>query len=176
MQANTRKLTVYIAMSLDGFIAKPGDDLSFLTRVEKEGEDYGYSSFYARIDTVIMGRKTYDWVYSMTNEAPHSDKKLYVFTRQTELAKEGIRHLGYPEYFGNALVVFKVLGVLAIVIPQVPKRVKEWAYAGFAFDFLFAAISHGAVDGINGQTFFPLVVLGILAVSYIYYHKLIVTN
>ncbi|BDB54275.1 hypothetical protein GENT5_05800 [Flavobacterium ammoniigenes] len=94
-------------------------------------------------------------------------------TSQTELAKEGIRHLGYPEYFGNVLVVFKVLGVLAIVIPQVSKRVKEWAYAGFAFDFLFAAISHGAVDGVNGQTFFPLVVLGILAVSYIYYHKLI---
>ena len=94
-------------------------------------------------------------------------------TSQTELAKEGIRHLGYPEYFGNALIVFKILGVLAIVIPQVSKRVKEWAYAGFAFDFLFAAISHGAVDGINGQTFFPLVLLGVLAVSYIYHHKLI---
>ena len=94
-------------------------------------------------------------------------------TSQTELAKEGIRHLGYPEYFGNALVVFKVLGVLVLIIPQIPQRVKEWAYAGFAFDFLFAAISHGTVDGVNGQTFFPLVVLGILAVSYIYYHKLI---
>jgi hypothetical protein len=93
-------------------------------------------------------------------------------TSQTELAKEGIRHLGYPEYFGNALVVFKILGVLILVIPQVPKRLKEWAYAGFTFDFLFAAISHGAVDGINGQTFFPLVVLGVLAVSYVYYHKL----
>lgn len=93
-------------------------------------------------------------------------------TSQTELAKEGIRHLGYPMYFGNALVIFKILGVLALVIPQIPKRVKEWAYAGFAFDFLFAAISHGAVDGINGQTFFPFVVLGILMVSYIYYHKL----
>ena len=92
-------------------------------------------------------------------------------TSQTELAKEGIRHLGYPEYFGNALVVFKVFGVLAIVIPKVPARIKEWAYAGFAFDFLFAAISHGAVDGINGQTFFPLIVFGILAISYIYYHK-----
>ena len=92
-------------------------------------------------------------------------------TSQTELAKEGIRHLGYPEYFGNALVVFKVIGVLAIVIPKVPARIKEWAYAGFTFDFLFAAISHWAVDGINGQTFFPLIVFGILAVSYIYYHK-----
>lgn len=93
-------------------------------------------------------------------------------TSQTELAKQGIRHLGYPEYFGNALVVFKVLGVLLLVIPAIPKRVKEWAYAGFVFDFLFAAISHGAVDGVNFQTFFPLIVLGILAVSYIYYHKL----
>ena len=93
-------------------------------------------------------------------------------TSQTELAKEGIRHLGYPEYFGNTLVVFKVIGVIAIIIPKVPARIKEWAYAGFAFDFLFASISHGVVDGINGQTFFPLVVLAILAVSYIYYHKL----
>ena len=94
-------------------------------------------------------------------------------TSQTELATEGIRHLGYPEYFGTALVIFKILGVLALVIPQIPKRVKEWAYAGFAFDFIFAAISHGAVDGINGQTFFPMLVLGILAVSYVYYHKII---
>ena len=93
-------------------------------------------------------------------------------TSQTELAKEGIRHLGYPEYFGNALVVFKILGVLALVIPQVPKRVKEWAYAGFAFNFVFATISYGAVDGINGQTFFPLVIFGILVISYIYYLKL----
>jgi putative copper export protein len=93
-------------------------------------------------------------------------------TSQTELAKEGIRHLGYPEYFGNALIVFKVLGVLALVVPQIPKRVKEWAYAGFVFDFIFATISHGAVDGINGQTLFPLVFLAILGVSYSYYHKL----
>ncbi|MEY4065728.1 MAG: hypothetical protein RIR26_1936 [Pseudomonadota bacterium] len=93
-------------------------------------------------------------------------------TFQSEMAKEGIRHLGYPEYFGNALVVFKILGVIAIVIPKVTKRIKEWAYAGFGFDFIFAAISHGAVDGITGQTFFPFFVLGILAISYVYYHKL----
>ena len=87
-------------------------------------------------------------------------------TSQTELAKEGIRHLGYPQYFGNALVVFKVLGALALVIPQIPKRLKEWAYAGFAFDFIFATISLAEVDGINALTFFPIIVLGVLAVSY----------
>jgi hypothetical protein len=93
-------------------------------------------------------------------------------TSQSELAKEGIRHLGYPEYFGNALVVFKILGVLALIIPQVPGRIKEWAYAGFAFDFIFASISHFAVDGINFQSFFPLIVLVILIVSYVTYHKI----
>ena len=97
-------------------------------------------------------------------------------TSQTELAKEGIRHLGYPEYFGNALVVFKILGVLALVIPQIPKRIKEWAYAGFAFDFIFASISHTAVDGISGEAFFPMIILGILTVSYVYYHKLNPSN
>jgi len=93
-------------------------------------------------------------------------------TSQSEMAKEGIRHLGYPEYFGNALVIFKILGVLALVIPQVPKNVKEWAYAGFGFDFIFASISHFAVDGMNFQSFFPLIFLVILAISYIYYHKI----
>ena len=93
-------------------------------------------------------------------------------TSQTELAKEGIRHLGYPEYFGNALIVFKVLGVLALVIPKISKRIKEWAYAGFAFDFLFASISYFAVEGVVFLSFFPLMFIGILAISYIYYHKI----
>lgn len=94
------------------------------------------------------------------------------FTSQTELAKEGIRHLGYPEYFGNTLIVFKVLGALSLIIPQVPKRIKEWAYAGFAFDFIFASISHFAIDGMDFQSFFPLIFLGFLAASYIAYHKI----
>ena len=95
-----------------------------------------------------------------------------VLTSQTEMAKEGIRHLGYPGYFGAALVVFKVLGVLALIVPQIPSRVKEWAYAGFAFDFIFATISHLAVDGIGFMSFFPLIFLGILILSYIAYHKI----
>ncbi|HNP79220.1 MAG TPA: DoxX family protein, partial [Cyclobacteriaceae bacterium] len=90
----------------------------------------------------------------------------------TELAKEGIRHLGYPEYFGNALVVFKILGTLSLMIPQVPGRIKEWAYAGFTFNFLFASISHFEVDGMNFQSFFPLIVLAVLVASYRSFHQL----
>ncbi|MVO08207.1 DoxX family protein [Flavobacterium sp. TP390] len=93
-------------------------------------------------------------------------------TSQTELAKEGIKHLGYPEYFGTALVVFKILVVIILIVPKIPSRLKEWAYAGFTFNFIFAMISHAAVDGINAQTFFPLIVLFVLSVSYFYYHQL----
>lgn len=93
-------------------------------------------------------------------------------TSHTELAKEGIRSLGYPEYFGKALVFFKIAGSLILIIPKVPARLKEWAYAGFTFDFLFAFISHVAVNGPEPLSFFPLAILAILMLSYVYFHKL----
>ncbi|MBK9249608.1 MAG: dihydrofolate reductase [Ignavibacteria bacterium] len=76
-----RKVILYIAMSLDGFIAAPNDDLSFLSVVQEEGEDYGYNKFICSIDTVIIGRKTYDWVMTQVPEFPHADKVTYVITR-----------------------------------------------------------------------------------------------
>ena len=93
-------------------------------------------------------------------------------TSQTQMAKDGIKHLGYPEYFAMLLMIFKMLGALALIIPQVPARIKEWAYAGFAFDFIFAFVSLWAVDGLNGKAFFPIIILGILVVSYVYRIKI----
>lgn len=87
-------------------------------------------------------------------------------TGNSEMAKEGIRHLGYPDYFRVMLTVFKVAGALVLILPMVPARIKEWAYAGFAFTMIAAFVSHAAVDGFNGQTFFPLIVLAVLLVSY----------
>ena len=77
-----RKLILYIAASLDGYIAKPGDDLSFLSLVERQGEDYGYAAFMAEVDTVILGRRTYDWVVEQVGAFPHADKLSYVLSRQ----------------------------------------------------------------------------------------------
>lgn len=78
-----RKLLIYIAASLDGYIAKPNDDLSFLKLVEKEGEDYGYAEFIATIDTIIVGRKTYDWVSKEIGSSHYDngDRNVYVITR-----------------------------------------------------------------------------------------------
>jgi dihydrofolate reductase len=77
----SRKVVLYIAMSLDGYIAKPNDDLSFLSIVEQEGQDYGYEEFIKSVDAVIVGRKTYDKVISMGFGFPHTDKDAYIITR-----------------------------------------------------------------------------------------------
>ncbi len=78
-----RKLSLFIATSLDGYIAKPNDDLSFLKLVEKDGEDYGYAEFTANIDTIIIGRKTYDWVQREigTSHYDNGERNVYVITR-----------------------------------------------------------------------------------------------
>ncbi len=76
-----RKVILYIAMSLDGYIAQPNDDLSFLSMVEEEGEDYGYAKFMATIDSVIIGRRTYDKVLAMGYGFPHRNKDTYILTR-----------------------------------------------------------------------------------------------
>ena len=78
-----RTLSLYIAASLDGYIAKPNDDLSFLKLVEKEGEDYGYGEFTSTIDTIILGRKTYDYVLKEIGSSHYDngERNIYVITR-----------------------------------------------------------------------------------------------
>lgn len=84
------KLFLYIATSLDGYIAKPNDDLGFLKIVEKAGEDYGYAQFTATIDTIILGRKTYDFVQREIGNSHYDngERDVYVITR-TERPKIG---------------------------------------------------------------------------------------
>ena len=96
---------------------------------------------------------------------------LPALTSQTDAAKEGIRHLGYPEYFGVVLAIFKVLGSIVLIVPQIQPKYKEWAYVGFGFDFIFAFISILAVDGWVLIALLPIVFFVILMVSYITYHK-----
>lgn len=78
-----RKISLFIAMSLDGYIAKPNDDLTFLKLVEKAGEDYGYGEFTDTIDTLIIGRRTYDYVLKNVGLSHYDNgqRDVYVITR-----------------------------------------------------------------------------------------------
>jgi DoxX-like family len=86
--------------------------------------------------------------------------------------KGAFRHLGLPDYFRIELTTAKVLGVLALLLPGVPRKVREFAYAGFAITLISAAIAHFSV----GDPFFfvidPLFFLGALVTSYVYFQKL----
>jgi uncharacterized membrane protein YtjA (UPF0391 family) len=82
----------------------------------------------------------------------------------------GFTHLGFPSYFRAELGIAKLLAAVVLVLPMVPLRVKEWAYAGLAIVFVSAFIAHASVDGAS-TGIAPLVSLVILAVSYVYAHK-----
>ena len=82
-----RKVILYIAMSLDGYIATKDDGLEFLSIVEEAGEDYSYNDFVNTVDSVIIGRKTYDKVLSMGYKYPHANKELFVITRKQRAAE-----------------------------------------------------------------------------------------
>ena len=84
----------------------------------------------------------------------------------------GTKPLGYPDYFAYTLIYSKVFGVIAISLPKIQGRLKEWAYAGLTFNLIYAFISHACVDKNIGFMLMPLVVLVILAVSYLYNNKI----
>lgn len=75
-----RKVILYIAMSLDGYIATLDNGLEFLSIVEEKDQDYSYQDFVNTVDTVIVGRKSYEKVISMGMNYPHTNKELYIIT------------------------------------------------------------------------------------------------
>jgi dihydrofolate reductase len=77
---NQRNVVLYIAASLDGYIARDDHSLDWLFKTEGEG-DNGYSEFYETVDTILIGRKTYDQVMILENgEFPYKNKQCYVFS------------------------------------------------------------------------------------------------
>lgn len=83
----------------------------------------------------------------------------------SEEVKLNFVQLGFPSYFRVELAVFKMLGVLALLL-RVPARVKEWAYAGFGITLISAFITHiGHGDGID-KIIAPVIFMGILMSSY----------
>ncbi|HXJ38421.1 MAG TPA: DoxX family protein [Bryobacteraceae bacterium] len=86
--------------------------------------------------------------------------------------KGAFAHLGFPDYFRIELTVAKALGVLALVIPHVPRKAKEFAYSGFAITLISASIAHFSSGDSILFVVDPLLFLGALVTSYTYFNKL----
>ena len=86
----SRKVFIFIATSLDGFIATKDGNLDWLSSVDSPGEDYGYGEVNESADTIIMGRKTYDKVMELVDEFPHKNKKVYILSRKERPVENNI--------------------------------------------------------------------------------------
>lgn len=80
--------------------------------------------------------------------------------------------LGFPVYFRTELVVAKLLGLVVLLLPQFPLRMKEWAYAGFGIVLISACVAKANSGYPFIQALEPVVFLTVLIVSYIYLHRL----
>jgi dihydrofolate reductase len=97
-----RKIIVYIATSADGYIARPDGDIEWLNRRPRT-VDYGINAFYSTIDTILWGRKTYDWALAYYKKKGTKggmfDTKLanYVFSRKPpKRAAPGVEFVSEP--------------------------------------------------------------------------------
>lgn len=93
------------------------------------------------------------------------------FFMNSEMAKEGMRHLGLPEWFRWELSIGHIIGGILLIL-SIPKRFKEWVYVAFGIDFISAMIGYMAVDGFGSTVLSPFLMLVLLIVSYVFYHKL----
>jgi len=86
--------------------------------------------------------------------------------------KGAFAHLGLPDYFRIELTAAKALGVLALLMPGVPFKAREFAYAGFAITLVSASIAHFSVGDPLLFVVDPLLFLGSLIISYMYFRRL----
>lgn len=134
------KITIYIAASIDGYIARTDGSLDWLDRVNSPGEDYGFQGFFDSFDALILGRKTYETVMSV-NEWPYKNKRVIVLSRTlgsvhrdaslfkgdihelvSMLHAEGIRHIWVDggvtmsQFLSSMLVDQLILSVIPIIL------------------------------------------------------------
>ncbi|KFC19520.1 DoxX family protein [Chryseobacterium sp. FH1] len=85
--------------------------------------------------------------------------------------KAAFVHLGLPDYFRIELAILKILGGFALILPQVPSKIKAVAYFGFALTFVSAFIAHTASGDPISVAIIPIIFLAILSVSFVFYNK-----
>lgn len=79
------QITLYIATSLDGFIARKNNSLDWLYELPvEEGQDHGYGDLIAQTDVVVLGRSTYEEILGFGVDWPYADQTTYVVTSQKE--------------------------------------------------------------------------------------------
>lgn len=93
----------------------------------------------------------------------------YIFHKATI---DGVKALGFPDYFRIELAILKIIAVMALLIPQMPMQIKEWAYAGIGLFFITAIVAHTANKDSILLSLVSVFFFILLLISNIYLHKL----
>ncbi|MCH8903029.1 MAG: dihydrofolate reductase family protein [Bacteroidetes bacterium] len=83
-----RKLVLYTAVSLDGFIARKNGEVDWLSDYENQDEDYGFMEFFNSVDTMISGNNTHKIMLELEENYPYAEKKIYVLTKDAGLEND----------------------------------------------------------------------------------------
>ncbi len=87
-----RKIKLYIAVSIDGYIAQSDGGVAWLDEIPNPDQtDYGYFDFYKSIDTTLMGNATYQQILTFDIPFPYADKTNYVFSRKEQVDNEDVK-------------------------------------------------------------------------------------
>src|SRR5512136_1672286 len=89
VRGDMRRVVLFIATSADGFIAREDGAIDWLP--SGDGSDYGYHAFIKRVDTLLMGRRTYEQLLTI-GPFPYPDKRTYVFTRKKRIGDSPRNH------------------------------------------------------------------------------------
>jgi dihydrofolate reductase len=120
---------LYVAVTIDGYIASSNGSIDWLTSLETDGEDNGYTAFYETIDALIMGSATYeqvlgfgDWPYSgklsyiLTSRSLSTERNDVVFINTTDAALDDIKRRGFKRIWivggGKVASLFMVRGLI----------------------------------------------------------------
>lgn len=123
------------------------------------------------METVNKKNKTVKIIYWVSTLIIALFELSGAFFLNSEIAKEGTRHLMLPEWFRWEVSIGHIIGGILLIVP-VSKRIKEWTYVAFGIDFISAFIAYAAVDGLSGNLLSPVLFMALLVVSYVTYHKL----
>lgn len=137
------KTTVYIATSLDGFIAKKDGSVDWLHKPEYavEGEDYGYGALMSSVDALIMGRTTYETVMSLGVDWPYGNTQVVVLSsRNLEIPAEisaTVSQMGGAP--ADILAALKAAGMQHLYIDG-GKTVRDFLTAGLINELIITRI------------------------------------
>lgn len=130
------RISVFIAHSVDGYIATDDDGLDWLMAYDGTGEDYGFFTFLADIDVIAMGRATYD-VIKDEPELPYGDRPVHVFTHQQLGPREGFEF--YARSPQEAVDVWAEQGVRHVYVDG-GTLISQFLEAGLVDDMLLTSV------------------------------------